>query len=155
MKERPSNGASLVEAWTQLADTTMAGYPAAPIVEALSKAQQGRQEDPWIAFIDRLWDANPYATVVPIDFGEILSVFQRVWLDALSNPTRLWVLYSDFMQQYTQVMTSSGLKFWGLDQESKPVIEPEAGDKRFSAPDWQQNPAFDALKQYYLLTAMT
>jgi polyhydroxyalkanoate synthase len=26
MKERPSNGASLVEAWTQLVDTTMAGY---------------------------------------------------------------------------------------------------------------------------------
>src|SRR6266516_173394 len=53
-------------------------------------------------------------------------------------------------------MTSSALKFWGLDRgESKPVIEPEAGDKRFSALDWQQNPAFDALKQCYLLVAMT
>ena len=79
-----------------------------------------------------------------------------MWLDAFSNPTRLWGLYSDFAQQYTQVMTSSALEFWGLDQgESKPVIEPEAGDKRFSALDWQQNPAFDALKQCYLLVAMT
>src|SRR6266704_2940862 len=52
-------------------------------------------------------------------------------------------------------MTSSTLAFWGLSKERKPIIEPEAGDKRFSAPDWQQNPVFDALKQSYLLTATT
>ena len=42
-----------------------------------------------------------------------------------------------------------------MDTQSKPVIEPEAGDKRFSAPDWQLNPVFDALKQSYLLTTLT
>src|SRR5256884_9900459 len=52
-------------------------------------------------------------------------------------------------------MTAETLRLWGLDQESKPVIEPEHGDKRFSAPDWQQNPVFDALKQSYLLAATT
>src|SRR5690349_12731218 len=53
-------------------------------------------------------------------------------------------------------MTSSTFKLWGLDnKQGKPVIEPEAGDKRFSAPDWQQNAVFDALKQSYLLTATT
>jgi polyhydroxyalkanoate synthase len=138
-----------------LADNTMAGYPSASIAQALTKAQQSRKEDPWITLIDRLWEVNPLNTLMPIDFGEIQVVFQKVWLDALSNPTRMWGLYSNFVQQYTQLMTSSTLKFWGLDKESQPVIEPEAGDKRFSAPDWQQNPVFDALKQYYLLTAMT
>jgi len=155
MKERSSNGSKTVDSWAELVDNTMAGYPFAPIVQAMAKAQQERQEDPWITLIDRLWDANPLSNVVPIDFGEILEVFQRVWLDGLSNPTRLVRLYSDFVQQYTQVMANSVLKFWGLDQESKPVIEPEAGDKRFSAPDWQQNPVFDALKQSYLLVATT
>jgi hypothetical protein len=46
MKERPSNGASVVEAWTQLADTTMAGYPAAPIVKALAKASRIARRTP-------------------------------------------------------------------------------------------------------------
>jgi len=155
MKEQASNGSKVLESWIELADNTTAGYPAEPIVEGLAEAQQSRKDDPWVTLIDRLWDANPLSNVVPIDFGEILSVFQRVWLDTLRNPTRLWGLYSDFVQQYTRVMTSSALKFWGLSKESKPVIEPEAGDKRFSAPDWQLNPVFDALKQSYLLTATT
>src|SRR5205085_4406115 len=75
------------------------------------------------------------------------------WLDAARNPGHASAAYSDFVQQYTQVMASAALKFWGRDQESKPVVEPEKGDKRFSAPDWQQNPIFDALKQSYLLAA--
>src|SRR5262249_58299057 len=32
-------------------------------------------------------------------------------------------------------------------------VSPEAGDRRFSAPDWQRNAAFDAIKQTYLLSA--
>ena len=155
MNEIASNGAQIVESWVDLADNTTAGYPAEPIVEALAQAQHKRKEDPWVTLIDRLWDANPASEVVPIDLGEIVSIFQRVWLDVLRNPTRLWGLYSDFVQQYSQVMTSSTLAFWGLSKERKPIIEPEAGDKRFSAPDWQQNPVFDALKQSYLLTATT
>ena len=155
MNEIASNGAQIVESWVELADTTTAGYLAEPIVEALAQAQHGRKEDPWVTLIDRLWDANPASEVVPIDLGEIVSIFQRVWLDVPRNPTRLWGLYGNFVQQYSQVMTSSTLAFWGLSKERKPVIEPEAGDKRFSAPDWQLNPVFDALKQSYLLTATT
>ena len=155
MKEVASDGSKVVESWIELADETTAGYPVEPIVEGIAEAQHRRKEDPWVTLIDRLWEANPYSNVVPIDFGEILSIFQRVWLDALRNPRRLLGLYSNFMQQYTQVMTTSALKLWGLDKESKPVIEPESGDKRFSAPDWQQNAVFDALKQSYLLIATT
>ena len=125
MKEIASDGSKVVESWIELADETTAGYPAEPIVEGIAEAQHRRKEDPWVTLIDRLWEANPYSNVVPIDFGEILSIFQRVWLDALRNPRRLLGLYSNFMQQYTQVMTTSALKLWGLDKESKPVIEPE------------------------------
>jgi polyhydroxyalkanoate synthase len=35
------------------------------------------------------------------------------------------------------------------------VVAPDKGDKRFSAPDWQRNAVFDALKQSYLLAATT
>jgi len=78
MKEQASNGSKVVESWIELADNTTAGYPAEPIVEGLAEAQQSRKDDPWVTLIDRLWDANPLSNVVPIDFGEILSVFQRV-----------------------------------------------------------------------------
>ena len=50
-------------------------------------------------------------------------------------------------------MASTTLKFWGREQEAKPLIEPEKGDKRFSVSDWQQSPIFDMLKQSYLLAA--
>jgi polyhydroxyalkanoate synthase len=84
-----------------------------------------------------------------------VEVFQGVGLDALTNPMRLVGLYSDFLLRSMQLMANTSLKLWGLGRESKPVIEPAADDRRFSFPDWQQNPAFDALKQFYLLTATT
>jgi len=154
MKEVLPRESNLVESWIELATTT-ASYSANPIAQAIAKATQDHKEDPWITLIEQLWKANPSSDWVPVDVGEALNVSQLMWLDAFRHPERLWGLSNDFMQQYTQVMTTSALRMWGLGQESKPVIEPEPGDKRFSAPDWQQNPLFDALKQYYLLTATT
>jgi hypothetical protein len=83
MTEKPSNGSQIVESWSKLVDNTMAGYPFTPVVQALTQAQHRPKEDPRVTLIDRLWDAHPYSpysNVVPIDFGEILTVFQRVWL---------------------------------------------------------------------------
>jgi polyhydroxyalkanoate synthase len=155
MKEKSPNGTKIVDSWAEVVDNTTAGYDAETLLEGLAEAQHRRREDPWVTFIDRLWDANPLSEVVPIDLGEILEVFQGVGLDALTNPMRLVGLYSDFMLRSMQLMANSTLKLWGLGRESKPVIEPAADDRRFSFPDWQQNPAFDALKQFYLLTATT
>ena len=133
MTEKASNGSQIVESWIKLADNTMAGYPVEPIVEGLAQAQHRPKEDPWVTLIDRLWDAHPASKVVPVDLGEIVTIFQRVWLDALRNPTRLWGLSSDFLRQYTQVMTSSALALWGLSTERKPV-KCSSGSSRFSFP---------------------
>jgi polyhydroxyalkanoate synthase len=40
-----------------------------------------------------------------------------------------------------------------LGGESKPVVAPAAGDKRFKDKDWEENQVFDFIKQSYLLTA--
>jgi len=140
------------EAWSELVESTMKVPP--PMFMPTGQAGEG-EKDPWIALIDQLWQANPYSKLLPIDPAEITRAFQQIWLDALKNPVRAWNNYNDFVQQYTQLMTETALKFWGGDQQVNPVVEPEKGDKRFSAPDWQQNAVFDALKQSYLLAATT
>jgi polyhydroxyalkanoate synthase subunit PhaC len=152
MKEAQAKEERPFESWRELIEKTMSGYP---VTQAFPGAARDGKEDPWFALIDRLWDASPSNSLMPLDPGEILDTFQKVWLDALSNPERLLSLYSEFIQNYTQLMMTETFRLWGLDQESKPVIEPEQGDKRFSAADWQQNPVFDALKQSYLLAATT
>src|SRR5205807_9618698 len=55
----------------------------------------------------------------------------------------------------TQLMAQASLQFWGAQSGRSPVAEPDRSDKRFSAPDWQRNAVFDALKQSYLLAATT
>src|SRR6266480_6856053 len=152
MRDGSSLDRSSFDTWSKLIESTMKGNPA---VQASAEQAVEGGNDAWTALIDQLWKANPYSKLAPLDPAEITRAFQQIWLDAARNPGHASAAYSDFVQQYTQVMASAALKFWGRDQESKPVVEPEKGDKRFSAPDWQQNPIFDALKQSYLLAATT
>jgi polyhydroxyalkanoate synthase len=98
---------------------------------------------------------NPASRVLPLDPGEMTRAFQQLWWDALRNPGRTWATYLEFVQQSTEVMTATTLRLWGGGPVAAPVIAPERGDKRFSAPDWQQNALFDGLKQSYLLAATT
>jgi len=152
MADRASSEQNPFEAWSKLLESTMKGYPA---IQTTAGQTQTSGKDPWITIIDQLWQANPASKVVPLDPGEITRAFQQVWLDVLKNPDRSWANYNEYMQQYAQLMTNATLKFWGQGQDVKPIIAPEKGDKRFSAPDWQQNALFDALKQSYLLAATT
>ncbi len=147
-----TTGQGPFEAWNTLLENTMKNNPAMQMTN--EQAQKGGK-DAWTMLIEQLWNANPYSTILPFDPVGTMRTFQQIWIDALSNPARAWSNYSNFVQQYTQLMNSTTLKLWGLGQDTKPIIEPEKGDKRFSAPDWQQNPIFDAIKQSYLLTATT
>src|SRR6266851_2659700 len=152
MRDGSSLDQSSFETWSKLLESTMKVNPA---VQASAEQAVEDGNDAWTALIDQLWKANPYSNLVPLDPAEITRAFQQIWLDAARHPGHAWTAYSDFVQQYTQVMASAALTSWGRDQQSKPVVEPEKRDKRFSAPDWQQNPLFDALKQSYLLAATT
>jgi polyhydroxyalkanoate synthase len=150
MVEPPTFDVNPMETWSRLVDNTLAGYPASQVV---AKAAQNGHQDAWVSFIDRVWEANPLSTMVPIDPGDTLRMYQAIWLDYLKNPLRVWSRYSEFVQQYTRMMTDTTLRLWGFGRDVKPVIEPDRSDKRFSTPDWQQNPIFDAIKQGYLLSA--
>jgi polyhydroxyalkanoate synthase subunit PhaC len=140
------------KAWSKLIESTMKGNPAMPTT--VEHVQEG-ENDSWLTLIDQFWQANPYSKLVPLHPAEMTRALQQIWLDAVRNPDRAWATSSDFVGQYSQVMAATTLKFWGQSKESEPIVAPEKGDKRFSAPDWEQNPMFDALKQTYLLTATT
>src|SRR5437588_784475 len=155
MADTSSTRQSPIEAWSKLIESTMQEHPARQVETAYRQLEEETKGDPWLTLIDQLWKANPYSKLFPIDPAEITRAFQQIWIDSVSNPGRAWANYSNFVQQYTQLMTTATLKFWSKDQDVEPVIEPGKGDKRFSAPDWQQNPVFDVLKQSYLLTATT
>ncbi|HEV2582016.1 MAG TPA: hypothetical protein VGT44_14265, partial [Ktedonobacteraceae bacterium] len=152
MAERSMSEQTPFETWSKLIENTMKDNPA---LQRNSGQAVESGKDPWITLIDKLWQANPSSKLLPIDPAEITHAFQQIWTDALRHPDRTWANYADFVQSYTQMMTGAALKFWGQGKDVEPTVSPEKGDKRFSTPDWQQNPAFDALKQSYLLASTT
>src|SRR5438128_12448097 len=99
---------SPVEAWRNLIENTMQSYPAP---QSAPEQAKENEKDPWVMLIDQLWKANPYSKLVPLDPAEITRAFQQLWLDAARHPDRAWATYSEFVQQYTQLMAQASLKF--------------------------------------------
>src|SRR2546430_10422237 len=60
--------------------------------------------------------ALPICKLLPLDPAETARAFQQMWIDAMHNPARAWANYSDFVQQYTQVMASTALKLWRSEE---------------------------------------
>jgi polyhydroxyalkanoate synthase subunit PhaC len=115
---------------------------------------ESTQLDAWSRLIDDLWQANPMSRLVPLSPGEVSKTFQVMWQDTLRDPAKGWAAYADFVTRSTQIWTNAALQMWGA-APAPPVASVEPGDKRFNAPDWQRNAAFDAIKQSYLLWATT
>jgi len=111
--------------------------------------------DNWAQAIDQMWRANPISRLIPIDAAEQVRAFQAIWTDALRNPQRSWAAYADFINQSSRIWVDTTLSLWGVQPSAEPVAKPEAGDRRFSAKDWQRNAVFDAIKQAYLVSATT
>jgi len=83
------------------------------------------------------------APLVPDPLG-IMSTWTKAWSALLSDPTRL-------MEQQQRYLTDA-LGLW--QRFLTPGAEqPAVKDKRFASPAWAENPAFDFLRQSYLLTA--
>jgi polyhydroxyalkanoate synthase len=126
-----------------------------PSMGTVTEEEANGENDPWMAMLRQYWRSNPFSKILPLDQTSIMHAFQQMGLATFSNPVRFWSNYSDFIQQYMQIMVATTLKCWGKGQEVPSVVAPEKGDKRFSASDWQLNPLFDFLKQHYLLVAST
>lgn len=65
------------------------------------------------------------------------------------DPNALTAVQKQFMAQQMQLWEAMLAKQQGKEQFFK--VEPESGDRRFSAPEWKESPVFDYLHQAYLL----
>ena len=93
--------------------------------------------------------------VLPIDWVEITSSLQTLWIREMSDPVRAIERATDFntrlFDDHDGELAGTTNRFWGLETPQ----EEEEGrpDKRFSAPDWEQNPYYETLKESYLLAS--
>jgi polyhydroxyalkanoate synthase len=75
----------------------------------------------------------------------------QLWKEWLSNPMPLVAAAQRFWLDYFALSQSSVQKMYGL--ESDDIISPTRGDRRFSHECWDDNVAFDYIKQFYLLAS--
>ena len=72
----------------------------------------------------------------------------------MTNPTRLVQAQLGFWQDYLTLWQNTARRMMGGGGASpEPVIQAEAGDRRFKGTDWKDNEVFDFIKQSYLLSA--
>src|SRR4051794_12088246 len=73
----------------------------------------------------------------------------------MANPgqaiARAVELNAEVLRSAAEAWTEAARRWLG--QSSAPEGKPAAGDKRFAAPEWQQNPAFRILRDLYLLAS--
>lgn len=60
-------------------------------------------------------------------------------------------LQKDFAEKHAALWSAMLGRKQGAAGE--PVVQPEPGDRRFSAPEWSESPVFDYIRQAYLLNA--
>lgn len=104
-------------------------------------------------FIEKHGQSNGLDDFLNRDFDPLnIRESYLAFLDRIvADPTRFFELQAKFVHDWMNLWQGSALKFMGQG-EGKPVIEPDAGDRRFRAPEWQESALFDFIKQSYLLT---
>ncbi len=83
----------------------------------------------------------------------INSAALKVWGSLLSHPESLLSAQAEFAKAWVNIATQAVTPPGG--EKPAPLIEPDKGDARFKHQAWTDNPAFDALKQGYLLASKT
>jgi polyhydroxyalkanoate synthase len=142
--------ATPLDLWTTWFKKSMEGARPVPGVETPF------QGDPMLATVDRMWRANPLQEVLPINWPEITQSLQTLWMREMSDPqraVRAAVEYNTRMMAATmEVWNTAAARMWGLPVPSQRKHAASGGaDNRFKAPEWDDNPFYQTLKQMYLL----
>jgi polyhydroxyalkanoate synthase len=84
------------------------------------------------------------------EVGEVVKTLGQVAEYWLEDPQRTLEVQARLGKAYLDLWASAAKRLTG--EESPPVVTPEAGDKRFTDPEWSSNQFYDFLKQAYLLS---
>ena len=79
------------------------------------------------------------------------AAFLEMTTQVMANPTKLFEAQMELWQDYLELWQHATSRAMGV--ETKPVVQPEATDRRFEHPEWDDNQLFAFIKQSYLLTA--
>ncbi len=79
------------------------------------------------------------------------QVFLQIAQFLYTNPAKMHEAQTKLASDYARLVEAIDAATKGLPNQ--PVAEAGPGDRRFKDPEWEQNPAFSAIKQYYLLTS--
>jgi polyhydroxyalkanoate synthase len=102
----------------------------------------------WAAYLKPREEGEARA-VQADEMGEVVKTLSQVSEYWLSDPKRLLEAQTRLWSGFFDLWTGSMARVSG--ENPKPVIEPDARDRRFKDPEWSRNQFFDTLKQAYLL----
>ncbi len=129
------------------------------MAEGTAALRRRLEEDPSLAALDRMWNANPLREVVPVDWAEVARSLRLVWMRAMARPDQAMAsamrLGAEMWRVGLSAWSEAGRRWMGLDPSGATAGAGAAreGDKRFAAPEWSDNPAFRVVKECYLLAS--
>ena len=83
------------------------------------------------------------------DMRRMNEVFMDAFTRLMKDPEKLVEAQAGLWRDYMNLWQTTTRRMMG--EEVQPVIEPEAGDKRFRDEQWSSDAVFDNIKQSYLL----
>ena len=119
------------------------------------KLGEALAKDPILRATETALNANPLRQVIPVDWAEIARALRTVWLLQLRRPDNAIAAATAFSRNVWQsafdAWNEAGQRWWGVAVSDTPA--PKGGDKRFAAPEWQNNPVYRTLKELYFLAS--
>jgi polyhydroxyalkanoate synthase subunit PhaC len=116
---------------------------------------KGLASDPLLTSIDRIWNAHPLHSVIPVDWAEAVRALRTIWLRSMADPGRALAATTELnikmWASALEAWNTAGARWWGLPGATRPGLG--ATDKRFEAPEWHNNPVYRTLKDMYLLAS--
>jgi polyhydroxyalkanoate synthase len=86
----------------------------------------------------------------PDSVADVVKTLGQVAEYWLKDPNRTVTAQSQLASRYMELWAQSLKAMAG--EPAEPVVKPDPRDARFKDPQWEKNPFFDFLKQFYLLT---
>ena len=120
-----------------------------PVEMSRSMAEIAERSQRLVAeFLERQKAGDGAPNLDPMNIG---GAFMEMTARMMADPAKLMQAQMNLWNDYMMLWQTTTRRLMG--EPAKPVVEPEAGDRRFTHESWDENHLFDFVKQSYLLTA--